>query len=108
MRLLSPAIVQSQPFGEGVKSKTGTAAEDCVRFGTVPGETVSLLPAGKKFCFVWNDEFNGDGLDESKWSYRTNFWGRRAPWFAAPEAAAVMVKDDKVHLYDEGLFSDCM
>ena len=37
-------------------------------------------------------------MDESKWSYRTNFWGRRAPWFAAPEDGAVEVKDGKVHL----------
>ena len=54
-----------------------TAAEDCVKSVTVPGEAASLLPAGKKFKLVWNDEFNGDRLDESKWSYRTNFWGRR-------------------------------
>ncbi len=75
-----------------------TAAEDCVKSVTVPGEAASLLPAGKKFTLVWNDEFNGDRLDESKWSYRTNFWGRRAPWFAAPEDGAVEVKDGKVHL----------
>ena len=75
-----------------------TAAEDCVKSETVPGEAASLLPAGKKFKLVWNDEFNGDRLDESKWSYRTNFWGRRAPWFAAPEDGAVEVKDGKVHL----------
>ena len=75
-----------------------TAAEDCVKSATVPGEAASLLPAGKKFKLVWNDEFNGDRLDESKWSYRTNFWGRRAPWFAAPEDGSVEVKDGKVHL----------
>ena len=75
-----------------------TAAEDCVKSVTVPGEAVSLLPAGKKFKLVWNDEFNGDRLDDSKWSYRTNFGGRRAPWFAAPEDGAVEVKDGKVHL----------
>ena len=75
-----------------------TAAEDCVKSAMVPGEAASLLPAGKKFSLVWNDEFNGDRLDDSKWSYRTNFWGRRAPWFAAPEDGAVEVKDGKIHL----------
>ena len=75
-----------------------TAAEDCVTSALLPGEAASLLPAGKKFSLVWNDEFDGDRLDESKWSYRTNFWGRRAPWFAAPEDGAVEVKDGKVHL----------
>lgn len=57
-----------------------------------------LLPSGKKFKLVWHDEFDGDRLDESKWSYRTNFWGRRAHWFAAPEDNAVEVKDGLLHL----------
>ena len=54
----------------------------CVAETTVPGEAPSLLPAGRTFRLVWNDEFSGDALDMSKWSYRTNFWGKRAPWFA--------------------------
>ena len=66
-----------------------------------PGRPVprpSLLPEGKTFKLVWSDEFNGDRLDESKWSYRTNFWGRRAHWFAAPEDNAVEVKDGLLRL----------
>ncbi len=39
----------------------------------------SLLPEGKKWKLVWNDEFDGDTLDESKWSYRINFWGKPFP-----------------------------
>ena len=58
----------------------------------------SLLPGGKTFKLAWSDEFEGDRLDESKWSYRTNFWGRRAHWFAAPEDNAVEVKDGLLHL----------
>ena len=58
----------------------------------------SLLPEGKTFKLAWSDEFDGDRLDESKWSYRTNFWGRRAHWFAAPEDNAVEVKDGLLHL----------
>lgn len=38
----------------------------------------SLLPEGKKWKLIWNDEFDGDTLDESKWSYRLNFWGKHA------------------------------
>ena len=64
----------------------------------VPGEAPSILPKGREFRLVWNDEFNGTALDASKWSYRTNFWGRRAPWFAAPEDGAVEVKDGFVRL----------
>lgn len=41
----------------------------------------SLLPDGKKWKLVWNDEFDGDTLDETKWSYRLNFWGERANQF---------------------------
>lgn len=57
------------------------------------GRAPSLLPDGKRFKLVWRDEFDGTALDASKWSYRTNFWGRRASWFAAPEDGAVEVKD---------------
>ena len=58
----------------------------------------SLLPPGKSFKLVWHDEFDGDRLDESKWSYRTNFWGSQAHWFATPEDNAVEVKDGFLHL----------
>jgi hypothetical protein len=51
----------------------------------VKGEAVSLLPPGKEFKLVWNDEFNGGKLDDSKWMYRTNYMGERASWFAGPE-----------------------
>jgi len=59
---------------------------------------LSLLPPGKMFKLVWSDEFEGDRLDASKWSYRTNFWGKRATWFAGPEDGAVIVKDGCAHL----------
>ena len=36
----------------------------------------SLLPEGKNWELAWSDEFDGDTLDESKWMYRTNFWGK--------------------------------
>jgi len=35
----------------------------------------SLLPEGKNWKLIWSDEFDGDTLDESKWSYRLNYWG---------------------------------
>ena len=59
----------------------------------------SLLPAGHEFKLVWQDEFEGDRLDTSKWSYRTNFWGKRASWFAGPEDNAVEVIDGCAHLH---------
>jgi beta-glucanase (GH16 family) len=34
------------------------------------GHAPSFLPDGKKWKLVWNDEFDGDKLDESKWSFR--------------------------------------
>ena len=43
----------------------------------------SLLPENKKWKLVWHDEFDGDTLDESKWSYRLNFWGERTDQFLA-------------------------
>lgn len=59
---------------------------------------LSGLPAGREFKLVWSDEFDGDRLDLTKWSFRTNFWGRRFPAFAGPDEGAVEVKDGKVHL----------
>lgn len=65
---------------------------------SVEGQAPSLLPEGKKFRLVWHDEFEGTRLDTSKWCYRTNFWGKRAKWYAAPEDHAVEVRDGLVHL----------
>jgi len=36
----------------------------------------SFLPEGKTWKLAWNDEFDGDALDESKWDFRLNFWGK--------------------------------
>ncbi len=41
----------------------------------------SLLPPGKKWKLVWHDEFDGDTLDESKWSYRLHLLQRRHETF---------------------------
>ena len=70
----------------------------CTARKTVADEAPSLLPDGKDFRLVWHDEFNGDRLDDSKWGYRTNFWGQRFAAFAGPEDGCVEVKDGKVHL----------
>ena len=47
----------------------------CECVATVEGREASLLPKGRQFKLVWNDEFEGDRLDDSKWGWRTNFWG---------------------------------
>lgn len=88
--------------------KSGSSTNVCVSLDIYPvacrearpveGRATSLLPEGKKFKLVWNDEFDGDRLDESKWSYRTNFWGRRAHWFAAPEDGCVEVSGGNLRL----------
>lgn len=83
-------------------AKTVQALEEftvsCEAVPSVEGREPSLLPKGKNFKLVWHDEFDGDGLDESKWSYRTNYWGRRAKWFAAPEDGTVEVKDGTLRM----------
>lgn len=38
----------------------------------------SLLPDGKKWSLAWADEFDGDKLDDSKWTARTHMMGKRA------------------------------
>ena len=37
----------------------------------------SLLPAGKQWKLVWNDEFDGDTLDRSKWNFRLHLMQQR-------------------------------
>ena len=41
----------------------------------------SYLPDGK-WELVWSDEFDGDALDETKWGFRLDFWGKRSLTFS--------------------------
>ena len=70
----------------------------CCTQTTVAAHAPSLLPTNRKFKLVWHDEFDGTALDETKWSYRTNFWGRLAHWFAKPEDGCVEVTNGVVRL----------
>jgi len=54
---------------------------------TLAGDTRDLLPSppeGKTWRFAWNDEFDGDALDETKWDIppdgrrRDAWWMRKA------------------------------
>ena len=45
------------------------------------GHAASLLPEGKEWRMVWNDEFDGTQLDKDKWGFRRNFWGKPFPAF---------------------------
>ena len=56
------------------------------------GLAPSLLPEGD-WDLVWHDEFETDRFFDSRWGYRTNFWGKTAHWFAKPEDQAVEIKD---------------
>ncbi len=41
------------------------------------GHKDSLLPDGKEWKLVWNDEFDGAELDQTKWSYRLHLMHQR-------------------------------
>ncbi|NLG37582.1 MAG: glycoside hydrolase family 16 protein [Clostridiales bacterium] len=41
----------------------------------------SLLPEGKRWNLVWNDEFDGDILDRTKWDFRLYLMQRRHSTF---------------------------
>lgn len=47
----------------------------------VEGHKSSLLPKDKKWKLVWADEFDSNTLDQNKWLFRTNFWGKKAEQF---------------------------
>ena len=93
IQIISAAAVAAAFITGCVSTRRPTSQPDTVSVQSVKDRAPSLLPAGRNFKLVWNDEFDGTSLDTSKWSYRTNFWGRRAHWFAAPEDNAVEVKD---------------
>ena len=91
-------VLKTAAGGDYICEKTASLPVACGEVWTVEGREPSLLPNGKKFKLVWHDEFDGTKLDESKWSYRTNFWGRRAHWFATPDDGCVEVADGKLRL----------
>ena len=55
----------------------------------------SILPAGKKWKLVWNDEFDGDALDTTKWEYRLHLLQKRHNTFTDE---GLTLKDSCVHL----------
>lgn len=48
----------------------------------LPVHVPSLLPPGRKWELVWNDEFDGDTLDRSKWSFRLHLMQQRHNTFS--------------------------
>ena len=45
----------------------------------VEGHKDSLLPDNKNWKLVWNDEFDGDTLDETKWDFRLHLFHKPHP-----------------------------
>jgi beta-glucanase (GH16 family) len=56
-----------------------------MRHFQLEGHADSFLPEGKNWRMVWHDEFDGPELDESKWGFRRNFWGKPFPAFCGRE-----------------------
>ncbi len=52
---------------------------------TLSNHADSLLPENKNWTLAWNDEFDGRELDQSKWGFRRNFWGKPFPAFCGEE-----------------------
>lgn len=76
---------------------------DTISTLAVSGHEPSMLPAGKDWKLVWNDEFDGTELDRTKWSFRTNFWGSRFPAFADNEGVILDGKGNlELHLLKHG------
>lgn len=55
----------------------------------------SILPDGKKWTLVWNDEFDGDALDATKWDYRLHLLHQRHDTFTNE---GVTVSDSKLKI----------
>jgi hypothetical protein vspiD_01210 len=68
----------------------------------------SLLPAGKQWKLVWNDEFDGTELDRSKWDFRRNLLQQEHKTLIGEEG--IEVRDGCVHLKlveKDGEFYSC-
>ena len=48
----------------------------------VEGHKESLLPENKNWKLVWNDEFDGDTLDETKWDFRLHLFHKPHPAYS--------------------------
>lgn len=57
---------------------------------------LSLLPKNKKWELIWNDEFDGDSLDRSKWDFRLHLMQRRHQTFT--DEGAVLDGKSNLHL----------
>lgn len=63
----------------------------------------SYLPEGE-WKLVWSDEFDGNALDETKWGFRLDFWGKRSKTFSKH---AFVEGDSCLHLpliYEDGIY----
>ena len=56
----------------------------------------SLLPPGKKWKLVWNDEFDGTELDRTKWDFRLHLLQCRHNTFT--DEGAVLDGKGNLHL----------
>lgn len=67
----------------------------CLLAKDVSGEAKSLLPEGRKWKLVWNDEFNGNSLDTTKWGFRLHIMQTRHQTYTTE---GVEVKDGLLYL----------
>lgn len=83
---------------------TQVTPEECGMRETfaVLGHAPSYLPDGKRWKMIWNDEFDGDRLDGSKWNFRLNFWGYRSPAFTTEGVELDGNSHLKIHLVRHG------
>ena len=62
----------------------------------------SFLPESKKWNLVWSDEFDGTELDQSKWGFRLNFWGKRLNTFTTEGVELDGQSHLRLHLIRKG------
>ena len=83
-RLAALALVAATATAEArfCDPKIETRGPVQVKCAAVAGKADSLLPPGKKWKLVWNDEFDGKEIDRTKWMCRESFWGYDFPPFS--------------------------
>jgi len=67
----------------------------------VDGHVTSLVPSHKDWQLVWQDEFDGTELDQSKWGFRLNYWGQPSPTFTTEGVVLDGQSHLKLHLTEK-------
>lgn len=84
----------------GSSSSSSSSASSSSSSSSSSGGDCIAAEAGEGYCLVWSDEFNGDQVDKSRWSFERNCYGggNNEAQCYVDSPANVWVDDGYLHL----------